>query len=160
MILIAGCLKTLVAWKGIVIVEVVVFKVFYGYRRDDIMDLKEVMQQNRFAVIGDTLNEEKYAFKIKNGLQNNGYTVFPVGKEISSLNDISEEIDIIDLCINPPAGLSLIKESKKNFKCIVIQPGAESEELKNYLKENDLPYIESCLLVGLSMYAKNKLIKR
>lgn len=120
------------------------------------MDLKEIMQQQKFAVVGDTINEEKYAYKIKNGLQNNGYSVYPVGKELSSLNNIPDEVDIIDLCINPVKGLSLVKECKKPFKCIVIQPGAESEELLSYLTQNNLPYIEGCLLVGLSLYSKDK----
>lgn len=118
------------------------------------MDLKEIMNQSTFAVVGDTTNEEKYACKIKEGLLENGYEVYPVGKEISSLNKIAEDVDIIDLCINPVKGLSLIKECDKPFKCIVIQPGAESEELISYLKENELPYVESCLLVGLSLYGK------
>lgn len=121
-----------------------------------IMELKEIMEQGSFAVAGDTLNEEKYAFKIKQGLLEHGYTVYAVGKELSSFNDIPDEIDIIDLCINPVKGLALIKDCKKPFKCIVIQPGAESEELLSYLDENNIPYIQGCLLVGLSVYAKGK----
>jgi predicted CoA-binding protein len=120
------------------------------------MELKEIMEQKIFAVVGDTLNGEKYAYKIKQGLLEHGYNVHSVGKELASLNDIGEEIDIIDLCINPVKGLTLIRECKKNFKCIVIQPGAESDELLAYLEENKLPYIQGCLLVGLSVYAKNK----
>ena len=42
---------------------------------------------------------------------------------------------------------------EKPFKCVVIQPGAESEEILRYLGENRLPYLEGCLLVGLSLYA-------
>jgi uncharacterized protein len=117
------------------------------------MNLKEVMCQQNFAVVGDTLNEEKYACKIKCGLTEHRYKVFCVGKELSSINDIEEEIDIIDLCINPIKGLALMKECKKPFKCVVIQPGAESTELINYLTANNLPYIEGCLLVGLRMYS-------
>ena len=29
------------------------------------MDLKEIMQENVFAVVGDTINEEKYAYNTK-----------------------------------------------------------------------------------------------
>ena len=118
------------------------------------MDLKEIMAQRVFAVAGDTLNEEKYAYKIKHGLLEHGYTVHAVGKELQSFNDIPGDIDIIDLCINPAKGLALIKDCKKPFKCIVIQPGAENEDLLAYLNENALPYIQGCLLVGLSVYAK------
>ena len=119
------------------------------------MELKDVMQQKVFAVVGDTLTEGKYAFKIKNRLIENGYTVYGVGKELASLNEVGENIDIIDLCINPIKGLELIKECGKPFKCIVIQPGAESAKLCAYLREKKLPYIENCLLVGMNLYCDN-----
>lgn len=118
------------------------------------MDLQEVMQQQNFVVVGDTLNEEKYAYKIKHGLLEKGYSAQAVGKELASINDVQGDIDIIDLCINPAKGLRLIQENTKPFKCIVIQPGAESEPLKDYLDQNKLPYIESCVLVGLRLHAK------
>ena len=117
------------------------------------MDLKEVMAQKSFAVVGDTLNEEKYAYKIKTELLEKGYQVFSVGKELKSINDISEDIDIIDLCIHPVKGLKLLQECSKPFKCILIQPGAESEEILLYLQENKIPYIEGCVLVGLRLYS-------
>ena len=116
------------------------------------MDLKEVMGQKSFAVVGDTLNDEKYAYKIKHALLDKGYTVYAVGKELASINEIEGDIDIIDLCINPAKGLKLIRECTKSFKCIVIQPGAESAELITYMQEKKLPYIEGCLLVGLKLY--------
>ena len=120
------------------------------------MDLKEIMQENVFVVVGDTIKEEKYAFKIKNKLIDHGYTVYGVGKELKSINEVDDDIDIIDLCINPIRGLELIKECNKNYKCIVIQPGAESDELIEYMKRNNIQYIEVCLLVGLSLFSKNK----
>lgn len=118
------------------------------------MDLKEIMDQESFAVVGDTLNEAKYAYRIKQGLLEQGYTVHAVGKELASLNDVEGEIDIIDLCIHPVKGLKLIEECQKSFRCIVIQPGAESAEIFAYLDAHHLPYIEGCLLVGLSLYPR------
>lgn len=120
-----------------------------------IMELKDVMQEKVFAVVGDTLNEGKYACKIKNRLTENSYTVYGVGKELASLNEVGENVDIIDLCINPVKGLELIREYEKPFKCIVIQPGAENAELCAYLREKNLPYIENCLLVGMNLFCDN-----
>ena len=116
------------------------------------MTLKEVMSRKRFAIVGDTLNPEKYACRIKNAMLAAGYTVHAVGKELASLNDIPGDVDIIDLCIHPAKGLKLMRECEKSFECIVIQPGAGSDELKAYLEENNMPYIENCLLIGLKEY--------
>lgn len=116
------------------------------------MEMKDVMQQQVFAVVGDTLNPEKYACIIKNRMQDAGYTVYAVGKELPSLNDIPGDIDVIDLCIHPVKGLKLMQECKKSFRCIVIQPGADSPELLAYLDENHLPYLHGCLLKGLEAY--------
>ena len=115
------------------------------------------MEQKSFAIAGDTQNPQKYAAKIKNAMLEAGYKVFSVGKELSSFNEIQDEIDIIDLCINAKRGLELVKDCKKSFKCIVIQPGAESDELLEFLDSNKIPYIQGCLLVGLSVYKKAKI---
>lgn len=116
------------------------------------MNLKETMKMKKFVVIGDTLNEKKYACKIKQKLLEKGYEVASVGKELGSINEVEFDIDVLDLCINPKIGFKLLKENKKKFKNIVIQPGAESEEIIEYLEENKLPFIEGCLLVGLRLY--------
>jgi len=121
-------------------------------KRGIMMDMQEIMAQKTFVVVGDTLNENKYAYLIKKELLEKGYTVYAVGKELQSLNEIEEEIDVIDLCINPIKGLKLLKECKKSFKMMIIQPGAANEELLAYLNEQNLPYVEGCVLVGLRAY--------
>ena len=118
------------------------------------MDLSEIMRQQTFAVVGDTLNSEKYAAKIKEGLLSQGYTVYAVGKELPSLNDIPGDIDIIDLCIPPDRGMELLQENRKPFRCIVLQPGADSPELIRWLEEQHLSYIHGCLLVGMRLYPR------
>ena len=118
------------------------------------MDLQQAMAQRVFVVVGDTLNPEKYAYIIKHRLLAQGYTVYCVGKELASINDVPEEIDVIDLCINRYKGIRLLKECTKSFKTIIIQPGAESDEIFRHLDENKLPYMEACILVGLSLYKR------
>ena len=118
------------------------------------MEFPEVMAQKRFVVVGDTLNETKYAYRIKHELLEKGYTVYSVGKELKSINDIEDEIDVIDLCIRPDLGLKLLQECKKDFKMIIIQPGASDEKLLAYLDEHYVPYMDGCVLVGLRLYAK------
>lgn len=118
------------------------------------MELKEVMNLNNFVVLGNTLIEDKYAYKIKHSLIDAGYNVASVGKELSSINQVDFEIDVLDLCINPALGIKLLKENEKTIKIVVIQPGAESEEIIEYLKDNNIDYLEGCLLVGLKLYKK------
>ncbi len=118
------------------------------------MELKEIMQHNNFVVVGNTILEDKYAYKIKQGLLEKGYNACGVYKELNSINDVPFDIDILDLCINPILGLKFLKENNKHIKCVVIQPGAESDEIKAFLTENKIDFIEGCLLVGLKLYPK------
>lgn len=116
------------------------------------MELAKVMEQKSFVIVGDTLNEEKYAAKIKRAMLEQGYQVQCVGKELSSFNDVTGEIDIVDLCIRADRGLELLRNCEKPFKSVVIQPGASSKELIQYLQERQIPYIDGCLLLGLKLY--------
>ncbi|MFV0466519.1 MAG: CoA-binding protein [Lachnospiraceae bacterium] len=117
------------------------------------MTLEEIMKQHNFVVVGDTLNETKYAYRIKHRLIDAGYHVEAVGKELESINDTESPIDIIDLCIHPAKGLKLLQELKKECKCVLIQPGAESSEITELLEKRDIPFFEGCALVGLSLYS-------
>lgn len=118
------------------------------------MTLKEIMDNKTFVVLGNTLDSEKYAYKIKNELLKYDYNVYSVSKELKSINDVDSNDFILDLCINPIKGLEYLKENKKTIKAVLIQPGAESGDIKNYLNEKNIPYLEGCALVGISLYKK------
>jgi uncharacterized protein len=120
------------------------------------MDIKAIMCLQNFVVLGNTVTPDRYAAMIKTGLEAHGYTVAGVGKELASLNDVPFNIDVIDLCINAKEGLRLLQENTKPFKQVVIQPGASDEKLVAWLNERKIPYIDGCLLTGLSLYAKDK----
>lgn len=113
------------------------------------MELLDVMKYKHFCVVGDTNNEEKYAYKIKNTLINKNYIIDEVNKE-GSLNNVVK-LEVINLCINPVLGLKLLKECKKEFEIILIQPGALNEELQEYLENNKIPYLQGCSLVGAAL---------
>ena len=118
------------------------------------MDLREIMEQKHFVVVGDTLNQSKYAYIIKNQLEEHQYQVSCVGKELSSIDEVEGDIDVIDLCIHPTKAITLLKQMMKPAKCVLIQPGVESAEIFEYLKTKDIPYLEGCVLVGLRLYRK------
>ena len=119
------------------------------------MDLREVMQKKHFVVAGDTLNPEKYAFKIKEAMLQHGYEVVAVGKELASLNEVPGEIEVLDLCIHPAKGIALLRECTKHIGGVVVQPGAESEEILSFLTEKEIPWMQGCLLVGLKLYVQD-----
>ena len=119
------------------------------------MDLEKIMSYDNFVVVGNTLKEDKYAYKIKNRLIGNNYNVECVDKELTSINDTDMDIDIINLCVHPAKGIKYLKENKKECKCVLIQPGAESDEIIEYLEESGQDYLEGCVLVGLSLYSRD-----
>lgn len=118
------------------------------------MELKDLMQKNNFVVLGNTIDNEKYATKIKNRLLENGYNAVGVSKELLSINETPYDIDVLVLCIHPSKTIQYLEECNKNIPAIVIQPGAESEEVYEYLQNKKIPYINGCVLVGLSLYKK------
>ena len=119
------------------------------------MELKAIMQLNNFVVAGNTLDQEKYAYKIKHELIKHGYNVACIDKEFANLAEIPFDIEVLDLCIHPAKGIKILKENQRSIKTVVIQPGAESPEILDFLQENNIDHLEGCLLVGLSLYAKN-----
>ena len=69
------------------------------------------------------------------------------------LQDIPGIIDIVDLCINPRDGLSYAQEIiEMGIKYVLIQPGAQSEEVLALLRTNRVEVLEGCALVGLRLY--------
>ena len=119
------------------------------------MDLKEIMNFNNFVVLGNTTDEEKYAYKIKEKLLQNKYNVACVDKQYKTINDVPFDIDVLDLCMNPLKSIKLLKENTKPIKAVVIQPGAESDEIISFLNKENIPFIEGCLLVGMTLYKKS-----
>ena len=120
------------------------------------MGAKDFLTFKNWCVVGDVGNEKKYAYKILNKLNEKGYNVVGVslkgGENIfKSLSEVPYNIEVIDLCINPIKGIEFIKEAKAlEINKVLIQPGAESEEVLNFCKENGICSIEGCALVELS----------
>lgn len=118
---------------------------------------KDFLDFKNWVVAGDVLNNTKYAYRILISLKEAGYNALGVNPRSAddqvykSLKDISSEIQVLDLCINPKSGITIIKEAKElGIKNVLIQPGAESDEIIEYCKHNGITAIEGCALVELA----------
>ena len=126
------------------------------------MKAQELLSFKNWVVVGDVLNESKYACRILNSLKEAGFNTVGVnprdksGSVCKSLKEVPYNIDIVDLCINPFAGLDIIKEAQEmGLNKVLIQPGAESEDILDYCKNNNIIAIEGCALVELSYYKRS-----
>lgn len=125
------------------------------------MEAQEMLGYKNWIVAGDVTNTEKYAFRILHSLKNAGFNVFGVNPRSSSpevyksIKDVPCKVDVIDLCINPIAGLQIIKEAAElKIDKVLIQPGAESLDIFDYCRKNGIIFIEGCALVELSYYKR------
>ena len=123
------------------------------------MKANELLNYKNWIVVGDVLNHLKYAYKILNSLKSDGFNVVGINPNFndsdegvySSISDIPYKADVLDLCINPYKGIKIIKEAHDlKIDKVLIQPGAESQEILEFCKANGIIAIEGCALVELS----------
>lgn len=125
------------------------------------MNAQELLNYKSWVVAGDVLNPSKYAHRILNSLKQSGFNTVGVkpndksGELYKSLKEVPYSIDVIDLCINSALGINIVKEaSELKINKVLIQPGAESEEILEYCRNNNITAIEGCALVELSYYKR------
>ena len=125
------------------------------------MNAQELLNYKNWVVVGDVLNPSKYAHRILNSLSKAGFNTEGVkpndksGELYKSLKEVPYSIDVIDLCINSALGINIVKEaSQLKINKVLIQPGAESEEILEYCRNNNITAIEGCALVELSHYKR------
>ena len=115
-------------------------------------------KSNSIALIGSSNDPRKYGNKILLDLTKKGYTVYPVNKkekEIEGLKaykniEMLEEIPSkINFVIPPDEGLVVTRDLvEKGYDNFWYQPGAESDEISEFLKINKKNYIDDkCIMV-------------
>lgn len=107
------------------------------------IDLKSI---KTIAVVGASNNPEKYGYKIVANLAQRGYQIFPINlkeKEIHGLKvypnllELPVVPDLVDIVVPPAVAIEVIKSAVAlGVKNIWVQPGAESDEIENYLQHN------------------------
>lgn len=122
------------------------------------MDMLDFKSKKTWAVVGSVHNREKFAYKIYRFLKDKGYKVYavdPSGKDIdgektyTSLFELPEVPEAIDMVINPVKGNDYINQAKQlGIKYIWFQPGAESMELVEKANSFDMNVIyNKCVMV-------------
>lgn len=115
--------------------------------------------EGTIAVVGATNKQERFGFKIYDILRKRhpDLKVIPVNPSCNfvggvscfdSIDDIADEVDTVVMIVNPEIGIEIVKKACLNgIKKFWFQPGAESEEIRDYCEANDLLYsIGMCLL--------------
>ena len=120
------------------------------------LDWKKI---NKIAVVGASAQPHKYGYKIMELLMARGYELFPVkpkggeilGRPVSeNIEKIINELDLVDIVIPPELVLNEVMRitALRPYLPIIVQPGAESPELIEWLKDKNLPvYYNACVMV-------------
>jgi len=114
----------------------------------------------KIALIGASNNTEKYWNKILKDLVNKWHTVYPVNpketkiewlKSHKILKTVPKDFDIIDFVVPANVTLQILQKHKDLLqnKKVWIQPWAENDEVKDFLKNNWFTdYITgSCIMI-------------
>lgn len=107
---------------------------------NDLYELKEEMKsKKKWAVVGVTENQDKFGYKIWKRLKEHGYQVYAINpryseiegeKVYSSILELPEQVDVINVVVNPTLSLNLLDEvAKTNIKHIWFQPGTLDEDV-------------------------------
>lgn len=111
------------------------------------------------AVLGASTNPERYSYKAVKLLDEMGYGVFPVhpsGRDIDgikcyhNLAEIENEIDTVTVYLGERNSAPIIDEIiSARPRRIILNPGAESDELTRQCEAEGIIVLEACTLVLL-----------
>lgn len=115
-------------------------------------------KQNVFAVVGVSINPEKYGHQVYKDLKEAGYVVYAINPNIdevlgdqcyNSLSDLPEKPDVVDTVVPPEVTEEIVKECKElGIKRVWMQPGSESENAIRFCEENDINVVHDvCVMV-------------
>ncbi len=116
-------------------------------------DIRKVLEDsNNIAVVGASRNETKDAYKIPKFLQEKGYKIIPVNpyaeeilgeKAYSSLSEVEEEIDIVDVFRPSEEAYGIVEEALDTDADVVwLQLGIKDDDAEELGKENGLKVIQ------------------
>ena len=112
------------------------------------------------AIVGATDNPAKYGYRIYRDLKCKGYRVYAVNpardtidgdRAYADLADLPEKPDIINYVVPPQRTLRLLNRAKQlGFMRVWIQPGAEDEDVMDFLDANGFEYLAKVCIMAHS----------
>jgi len=121
---------------------------------------KEMLGKKVWAVIGATPDSKKFGYKIYKKLKDNGYTVYGINpnyeslegdKIYSSLKDLPEKPECVDMVVNPKVTKAVLMEVEElGIEYVWFQPGTFNKDVINTAEEKNLNIVyNDCVLVAL-----------
>jgi len=112
-------------------------------------EIKDVLKNsNTIAVVGCSREEHKAAHIIPKHMQSVGYNILPINpfsdrilgkKTYNTIDEVSEEIDILNIFRPSSEALEIVKRSiQKKPKCIWMQLGIENKEAAELASEHGI----------------------
>lgn len=111
----------------------------------------------KIAIIGASNRRHKYGNIAVRAYKERGDEVFPINpaqseieglKTYRSVLDVPGEIDIASFYVQPAVGLQIIEEvAQKGIKRVLLNPGAESDELLQRCDELGLNATVACSII-------------
>ena len=127
--------------------------------RDDYTDdqIRDILSLRKVAVIGMSKNSSKAAHYVPKYLYENGYDITPINpnaeqilekKCYSSISEIDEQIDIVDIFRPSDDVLPFVREAiKKKPKVIWLQEGIHNLEAEDLARKEGIQVIfNRCML--------------
>ncbi len=124
------------------------------------MVLQKMKEQNvRIALIGASNDSAKFGNQIYLDLRNKGYHIVPINpkeneiegdKAYASIDMMDSLPDIVNFVVPPQIAIKVAQKAiDLGITHLWFQPGSESDELEELLRENhDIKYlINSCIMV-------------
>ena len=120
-------------------------------------EIKQILALKNVAVVGMSKNSDKAAHYVPKYLASNGYNIMPVNpttseilekKCYSSINEINESIDIVDVFRPSEQVLPVIKEAiKMKPKVIWLQEGIHNEDAEELARNQGIKVVfNRCML--------------
>lgn len=120
-------------------------------------EIRQILSLRNVAVVGMSKNEDKAAHYVPKYLMSQGYNIVPVNptadkildkKCFSSLQDVDQSIDIVDVFRPSDQVLPVIEEAiKKRPKVIWLQEGIHNPEAEELAKKAGIKVVfNRCML--------------